>query len=203
MRVPHLRLAALALASGVALGGCSYNGLYGGLEAGYGNYGYGAYNDYGYYDPYYYGGFGRPYGGLGGYYGGYPYWGWYNGFYYPGTGSWVYDTHRRRHPITEEQRQYWAEKFARFRNSGTTSTTGTTATSNSAITPRENWSGFNRGRHRSSDSTITTSNRGSDRVRGSSSSSNRSSSSSSSSSTSRSSGDSFKGRHFPSGRNKD
>ena len=57
MRVPHLRLAALALAGGVTLGGCAYGydpygGGYGGVSVGYG------YNDYGSYNPYYYGGYG-------------------------------------------------------------------------------------------------------------------------------------------------
>jgi hypothetical protein len=105
MRVPNLRLAAIALAGGLTLGGCAYGydpygGGYGGVSVGYG------YNDYGYYNPYYYGGYGRPYG-YGGYYGGSPYYGWYDGFYYPGTGYYVYDRYRRAHRWTDAQRDYW------------------------------------------------------------------------------------------------
>ena len=59
MRIPSLRLAAVALMSGITLGGCAYGydpyGPYGGVSVGYG-YGYG-------YDPYY------SYGSYGGYYG--------------------------------------------------------------------------------------------------------------------------------------
>jgi hypothetical protein len=110
MRVPHLRLAALALVSGVALGGCAY-GLgdpygyspYGGVSVGYGSgYGYG-------YDPYYSGyGYGS-YGGYGGYgYGGFgsPF-GWYNNYYYPGSGFYVYDRHHRSRRMTDAERHYW------------------------------------------------------------------------------------------------
>ena len=67
MRFPHIRLAALALVTGVALGGCAYGlgdpyGSYGGVNVGYGSsYGYGS--GYGYgggygYNPYYGGGYG-------------------------------------------------------------------------------------------------------------------------------------------------
>lgn len=160
MRVSRLRLAALALTSGLVLGGCAYGfgdpyGPYGGVGVGYGNYGYGNYG-YGYGDPYGgygyggypYGGYGYggyPYGGYGssiGYgYGGYPF-GWNDGWYYPGSGYYVYDRDRHRRQITDAERQYWRNKF---HHSGTTTTTGTTtATTTTSVAPRENWSGFNR-----------------------------------------------------------
>ena len=200
MRVPRFRLAALALVSGLALGGCAYGlgdpyGSYGGVSVGYGNgYGYGSpYGGYGYGSPYGGYGYGSPYGGYGNYlgygYGGYPY-GWYNGYYYPGSGYYVYDRDRHRRQITDAERQYWRQKFDRMR-SGTTS--GTTATT-SSIAPRENWSGFKRVRVRSSDSDRSSRfDRGYSR---SGSSSSRSSSSSSSSSSNSRSSD-FMGRHSP------
>ena len=50
MRTSKLRLAALALVSGITLGGCAYGydpyGYGGGVSVGYGNYGYGS--GYGY-----------------------------------------------------------------------------------------------------------------------------------------------------------
>lgn len=149
MRVPKLRLAALALVSGIALGGCAYDmygaGGYGGYSpygygggyapysgvsvgVGYGNYGYGGYN------PYYsnYGG----YGGYGGYYGGSPF-GWYDNFYYPGTGIYVYDSSRRRRVWNDTERRHWTHGNSNWdnRNGGTW-----TRSSN------PNWSDFNRQR---------------------------------------------------------
>lgn len=185
MRLSKLRLAALALASGLTLGGCAYGfgdpyGSYGGVNVGYGNYGYGSYGGYGYpYGGYGYG-YGNPYGGYGGYgsyYGGYGYpYGWHNGYYYPGTGYYVYDRDRKRRVWSDAERRHWREVIERIKNrSGTSSTTAT-----ASIAPRENWSGFKRTRTRSSDSVRTSSITSSDRGR----SSRRSSSSSTSSSRS-------------------
>src|SRR5690349_12322622 len=53
MRVPRLRLAALALISGISLTGCAY----GGIGYGYGS-GYGGYDPFGWYGDYYYPGSG-------------------------------------------------------------------------------------------------------------------------------------------------
>jgi len=106
MRVLSLRTAAIALVAGLGLGGCAY-GPYGGVGVGYGN---GYYGNNGYYDPYYGSGYGySPYGYGAGYGYGYgsPYYGWNNGFYYPGTGYYVYDSHRNRHRWTDAQRRYW------------------------------------------------------------------------------------------------
>ncbi|HEX6740350.1 MAG TPA: hypothetical protein VF079_00955 [Sphingomicrobium sp.] len=203
MRVSKLRLAAVALIGGITLGGCAYGfgdpyGSYGGLGVGYGNYGYGGYGDpygygYGYGYPGGYGYYGNPYGGYGNYlgygYGGYPY-GWYNGYYYPGTGYYVYDGNHHRRQITDAERQYWRDKFARYRSGSTSGTTVTT----SSITPRENWSGFKRVRTRTVDTSNSNDNRGSDRGfwrRGSSSQS------SSQSSTSSSNSSDFMRRHSP------
>ena len=124
MRVP-LRMAALALLSGVTLGGCAYGlgdpyGGYGGVNVGYGN-------------GYYGNGYGSPYG-YGGYGYGSPY-GWYDNYYYPGSGYYVYDSYRRPHVWTSTQRSYWT---ARQPTVVTTSGTRTTRT------VRPNWSGFNR-----------------------------------------------------------
>jgi hypothetical protein len=148
MRTPKLALAAL-LTGGFALGGCAYGydpygGGYGGVSVGYG-----AYNDYGYYNPYYYGGFGRPYYGSSyGYgYGGYPYFGWYDNFYYPGTGIYVYDRYRTRHVWSDAQRRYWEDRHNHWQ-----STTKSTAT----VTPRENWSGFSRDRSYNRNDNVTT-----------------------------------------------
>lgn len=197
MRLPKLRLAALALTSGLVLGGCAYGyDPYGsGLGVGIGyNSGYGGYGSYGYGYPYggYGYGYGYPYGGYGNYigygYGGYPY-GWYNGYYYPGTGYYVYDRNRHKRRITDAERQYWREKFDRYRSRSTSGTAVTT----SSIAPRENWSGFKRERVRSSASDRSSrSDRGYWR-RGSSSSQ---SSSSASSSSDKHSSD-FMRRHSP------
>jgi hypothetical protein len=148
MRVPRLRLAALALVSGIALSGCAYDmygndygygyGPYGSLGVGYGGYGYGGYG----YSPYGYG-YG-PYGY------GYDPFGWYGGYYYPGSGIYVYDRDRHPRVMTDDQKRHWREVMQRLNNRSTTTTTATTATS---VAPRENWSGFNRGRARTSDST--------------------------------------------------
>ena len=173
MRVPHLRLAALALLSGVTLGGCAYGlgdpygGGYGGVNVGYGNgyygggygspYGYGGgYGGYGYGSPYGYAGYGGGYGSPYGY--GYDPYGWYGNYYYPGSGNYVYDRDRRRHVMTDEQRRHWRALFARFGNNRTGGTTATTQ----SVAPRENWSGFNRQRVRTSANTDTNqrSNRG-------------------------------------------
>ena len=162
MRVSKIRLAALALTSGLALGGCAYGfgdpyGSYGSLGVGYGNYGYG-------YGGYPYGGYGYgsdPYGGYG--YGGYPYggygfpFGWYDNYYYPGSGIYVYDRHHHRHQWTDAQRQYWRDKFARYHSGSATTTTSTNVR---PVTPQENWSGFNRMRTRSVDSSGLPANNG-------------------------------------------
>lgn len=85
-------LAAVGLASAVALGGCAYDdGYYGGMSVGSGYYAGGYYDDY---------------WGPGSYYPGY-YNGWYNGFYYPGSGYYVYDRGGRRHRWNDGQRRYW------------------------------------------------------------------------------------------------
>jgi len=85
MRFPKTII--LALAAGVSLGGCMYDGYgSGGIDAGYG-YGGGYYDD-----PYYAGG--SPYG-------------WWDGYYYPGTGYYVIDRDGRRHRWNDRQRQYW------------------------------------------------------------------------------------------------
>jgi hypothetical protein len=139
MHVPSLRLSAIAIAAGIALGGCAYN-PYGGLSvgvgygSGYGGYGYNPYYDgyYGGYSPY---GYGSRYG-----YGSYsPYFGWYDGFYYPGTGYYVYDSYRRPHRWTDRQRTYWQQRQQAYRSSGTTT-----------HQVSDNWSDFRRER-RSSD----------------------------------------------------
>ena len=137
MRVPRLRLAALALASGIVLSGCAYDtygdpygygyGPYSGVSVGIG-YGGG------------YGGYGYPYGGYGygGYYGGYDPFGWYGDYYYPGSGFYVYDRSRNRHRWNDDQRRYWEGRRDRWQHhSGTTSTT-------------QNWSGWDRSRSRNS-----------------------------------------------------
>ena len=216
MRVPNLRLAALALTGGLMLGGCAYGvgnpyGSYGGVSVGYGGaygspyggYGYGSpYGGYGYGSPYGYG-YGSPYGGFGNYvgygYGGYPY-GWNDGWYYPGSGYYVYDRDRRRRQLTDAERQYWREKFDRIR-SGTTTTSGAKVTT-SSIAPRENWSGFNRVRGRSADTrTSSSASRGSERSRWSRPADTSSTTSSSSRSEKSRSSD-FMRRHSP-GRAKD
>ena len=164
MRIPQIRLAALALFSGVALGGCAYGfgdpygGGYGGVSVGYGSsYGYDPYG-YGYGSPYGYGSYGS-YGSYGGYgygygspYGyGYDPFGWYGNSYYPGTGIYVYDRNRRSRVWTDAERKHWRERL-RNRSVGTTSTVTTRS-----VAPSANWSGFNRGRVRTSIDTTTSS----------------------------------------------
>ena len=210
MRVPHLRLAAFALSSGVTLGGCAYGlgdpyGGYGGVNVGYGNGYYGS----GYGSPYGYGGYGygSPYGYAGyGNYGGYGYgspygyggygdpFGWYGNYYYPGSGIYVYDRDRHRRVMTASERTFWTSLIKRSRN-GSTATT-TTAINRSSAAPRENWSGFNRVRVRNSDSSSVSTSRGSDRSRW-----NRSSSSTSTDTTTsqRSNGFSRRGHNRPNG----
>src|SRR5207249_7167282 len=100
MRIP---LKILIVAGGLTLGGCAYEGSYGGVGLGYSDYGY---NDYGYYNPYYYGGFGYPYGGYG--YG--ASFGWYGDYYYPGTGIYVYDRYRRPRAWSGSQQRYWSSR---------------------------------------------------------------------------------------------
>ena len=127
MRVPKLRLAALALVSGIALSGCAYDtygdnygyGPYGGFGVGIG------YGDYGYGNPY--GGYGYPYGYYGGY--GYDPFGWYGDYYYPGVGIYVYDRDRRRHEWSDDQRRYWEQRRSQWQNHSGTNWTGS------------NWSG--------------------------------------------------------------
>ena len=140
MRTSKLRLAALALVSGITLGGCAYGydpyGYGGGISVGYGNYGYGsgygygAYGPFGYYDPRY-GGYYDPRYRYGGYYGS-PF-GWYGNYYYPGSGIYVYDRYRTRYVWSDSQRRYWRERHNRWRNRG------------GRDHNKENWSGFGRG----------------------------------------------------------
>ena len=134
MRVPRLRFAALALVSGLALGGCAYDMYgdpygYGGLSVGVGS---GYYGGYGY--PYGSYGYGYPYGGYG--YGAYDPFGWYGNYYYPGSGIYVYDHHRTRHVWTDDQRRYWQDRHNRWQSHTGSTTTG------------DNWSGWDRRRWR-------------------------------------------------------
>jgi hypothetical protein len=168
MRVPRIRLAALALVSGIALSGCAYD-MYGDdYGYGYGPYGYGyprsgvsigiGYGGYGY--PYGSYGYGYPYGGYGGY-GGYGYdpFGWYGNYYYPGTGIYVYDRYRHRHQWSDDQRRYWEQRSQYWRDHHSGTTTGTT------IGGGENWSGWDRShwrdRHGSTTTVTTTTSDGS------------------------------------------
>jgi hypothetical protein len=132
MRTSKIRLAALALVSGITLGGCAYGydpyGYGGGVSVGYGNYGYGSgygygYGPYGYYDP--------RYSGYGGIYGS-PF-GWYGNYYYPGSGIYVYDRYRTRYVWNDRQRRYWRDRHDRWRDRG------------GRDHNKENWSGFGRG----------------------------------------------------------
>ena len=157
MRFPRLRLAALAVASGVILGGCAYDMYgdgYGYDPYGYG-YGYGprsgvsigigyggGYGGYGGYGSYY-GGY--PYGGYGGYYGGYDPFGWYGDYYYPGTGIYVYDRYRTRHLWNDDQRRYWENRRSRWQSRGGTAST------------TQNWSGWDRSRWRDRNKTTSSS----------------------------------------------
>lgn len=99
--IRHRFLAAMGLASALALGGCYDDGYgYGGVSVGSGYYGNG-----GYYDPYYGPGYYQP--GL--------YTGWYDGFYYPGSGYYVYDRGGRRQRWSDSQRRYWEARRAERR----------------------------------------------------------------------------------------
>ena len=170
------RLAILALAAGVSLGGCAY----GGLGMGYGSGGYGPYGSYGY-DPYY-GGNGISYGiryGNNGYgyspygyspYGGYgmPYYGWNNGYYYPGTGYYVYDSDRRPRVWSDAEKAYWTERLQQSLNSR-----GITKVPNNSQM-RAVWDDFRRQRTTSNDNVFVPST-SSQTVRSQSVSSNRAS----------------------------
>lgn len=141
MRISHIRLAAVALTSGILLSGCAYD-MYGdpyGYGYGYGprssvsiGVGYGGYGGYGYggypYGGYYGGyGYGNPYGGYG-----YDPFGWYGDYYYPGSGIYVYDRSRTRHVWSGDQQRYWSQRRQQWQgHSGTTSA-------------GENWSGWDR-----------------------------------------------------------
>jgi hypothetical protein len=142
MRVPKVRLAALALVSGLALSGCAYDmygdnygyGPYGGIGVGIG------YGDYGYGYPY--GGYGYPYGYYGSY--GYDPFGWYGDYYYPGAGVYVYDRYRTRHVWSDDQRRYWEQRRNQWQNHSGTNWTGS------------NWSGWDRSHWRDHGSMPTT-----------------------------------------------
>ncbi len=142
MRVSKLRLAALALTSGIVLSGCAY-GMYGdpygygygphsgvsvgvGYGGGYGGYGYGGYG-YGY--PYAYGygyGYGDPFG-------------WYGDYYYPGTGIYVYDHNHNRHQWSDQQRHYWEQRRSQWQShhgsaGATTTENGTAGIARTGVT---------------------------------------------------------------------
>ena len=152
MRISHLRLAAVALTSGVLLGGCAYDTYGDPYGYGYG-YGYprssvsigvgygGGYGGYGYGYPYggYYGSYGYPYGGYGAY--GYDPFGWYGDYYYPGAGSYVYDRSRTRHVWSGDQQRYWTQRRQQWQSHSGTTGTG------------ENWSGWDRSRRHDGTST--------------------------------------------------
>jgi len=152
------RVALLAAAGAVTLGGCadygygSYSGMslglgYGGGYGGYYGYDYG-YSPYGYgygYSPFDYGGWS-----------GDPYFGWYGGGYYPGSGIYVYDSYRRPHRWNDQQRRYWTQRQQ---------SVTTTATTRNYQRPQfhENWSGFNRhsdGNHSTTTNTTSGDHRG-------------------------------------------
>src|SRR6476620_10739505 len=158
MRISQIRLAAVALTSGIALSGCAYD-MYGdpygygygygpqssvSIGVGYGGYGYGGYGYGGY--PYggypyggYYGGYGYPYGGYG-----YDPFGWYGNYYYPGSGIYVYDSSRTRHVWSGDQQRYWRQRGQQWQShSGT------------AVPTNENWSGWDRRNRGHSASTWT------------------------------------------------
>jgi|KBSMisStaDraftv2_1062788.scaffolds.fasta_scaffold05646_7 hypothetical protein len=166
MRASFIRLAAVALTSGLALSGCAYD-MYGndygygygyspygyspygygprssvsigiGYGGGYGGYGYGGYPYGGYYGGY---GYGSPYGGYG-----YDPFGWYGNYYYPGSGIYVYDVNRTRHVWSGDQQRYWTDRRQRWQNRSGTSTTTSTG---------ENWSGWDRSRWRDRGTTST------------------------------------------------
>jgi hypothetical protein len=141
MRVLNLRMAALALVGGVALGGCAYDTYGGGGGYGYGPYsglsvgvGYGG--GYGYGSPYYSDYYGSPFG-------------WYDDFYYPGTGIYVYDSYRRPRMWNDRERRYWQHGGGSWHNGGNWHhRDGTRTNSNTRVT-QPDWSGFDHhpGRH--------------------------------------------------------
>jgi len=90
----------ILLAAVAATGAAAYGYGYSGVSIGVGTGGY--YGDYGggYYPSY---GYARPWGG------------WYNDFYYPGTGVIVYDRYRRSHRWNDDQRHYWEQRRAQYR----------------------------------------------------------------------------------------
>jgi hypothetical protein len=61
-----------------------------------------------------------------------PYWGWYGDYYYPGTGIYIYDTHRRRLAWNDDQRRYWEGRRQSWHGPGTAA--------------RTNWRDFRRSR---------------------------------------------------------
>ena len=109
-------MAALALAVGLGVAGCSDGYGYSGVSVGYAAGNYGPYDDYGY-----------DYAGYG--YGAPSYFGWYGDFYYPGSGIYVYDRYRRPYRWNDGQRRYWESQRHGYHG-------GRAAT---------NWNGFGRG----------------------------------------------------------
>lgn len=150
MLTPRIRAALVMLAASAGLSACTTMGPYGGVGVGVSS-GYGGYGGYGY-DPYY-SGYGYPYGYAG--YGsgfGYDPFGWYNGYYYPGSGYWVYAPDHSRRQWTDAEKAYWNDRIRDHvrQKYGLNGTTGTTAAT------KENWSGFNRPRGVTGDSSATT-----------------------------------------------
>jgi hypothetical protein len=150
MRVSHIRLAAVALTSGILLSGCAYD-MYGdpygygygygprssvSIGVGYGGYGYGGYPYGGYYGGY---GYGSPYGGYG-----YDPFGWYGDYYYPGSGIYVYDRSRTRHVWSGDQQRYWSERRQQWQGHAGSTSTG------------ENWSGWDRSHWRNREGSTNT-----------------------------------------------
>jgi hypothetical protein len=86
----------------------------------------------------------------------------------------VYDSYRRRHAWNDTQRRYWQDRTSHWRDRR-----GSTNATTTVVTPRENWSGFDRSRTRTRSSDTT---RSSDNGRWSGRWDGRSSSQSSSSS---------------------
>jgi hypothetical protein len=142
MRIHKFGVAALALVSGISLGGCAYD------TYGPGGYGYGPYSSlsvgvgygggYGYGDPYY---------------GGYSPFGWYDDFYYPGTGVYVYDSYRRPRMWNDHERAYWEQRRGSWHDrdgdrDSWRNHNARTWSNNDARVSRPNWSGFD---HRSGD----------------------------------------------------
>lgn len=94
MSALRLRNLLIVLAASAGLGACAGPFGYGGISAGYGNYG----------------GYGYPYGGsyYGSRYGYMPsYYGWYDNLYYPGVGYYVYDRWGHAYRWSDPHRRYW------------------------------------------------------------------------------------------------